>query len=262
MTAPASPVREPRSRLWARLCVLALGASLQACADRPNLPGPDFASGTANPIQISRTQTAHAVSFPAAGSDPDAAQLSSLFAFVAANSVGPKDTVLIEHAGGLSDQAHAETLASRLMSVGLRPTVGASANVPAGAARVVVERYEAIAPDCPDWSHKPSPNYQNYNQRNFGCADAANLVAMVADPKDLAMGATMGPQVGDPATRPIYNYRADTPGLTITEFFFGGGVVSKEEVGPKARGSSSSGGGAAAGSSTASTSSAPSAPGP
>jgi pilus biogenesis lipoprotein CpaD len=228
-----------------------LAVSLQACADRPNLPGPDFASGTANPIQISRTQIAHAVVFPAVGSEPEAAQLSSLFAFVAANSVGPKDTVLIEHAGGLSDQAHAETLAGRLTSVGLRPTVVASANVPARVARVVVERYEAIAPDCPDWSHKPSPNYQNYNQRNFGCADAANLAAMVADPKDLAMGATMGPQVGDPVTKPVLDYRAGTPGGLKTGSL------------PTSGGASASGGGASSGGAGAGPgSSAPSAPGP
>jgi len=251
MTAPASPSLKPRSRPWAGLCILALGASLQACADRPNLPGPDFASGTANPIQISRTQIAHAVAFPAMGSEPEAAQLSSLFAFVAANSVGPKDTVLIEHAGGLSDQAHAETLAGRLTSVGLHPSVVASANVPAGVAQVVVERYEAIAPDCPDWSHKPSPNYQNYNQRNFGCADAANLAAMVADPKDLAMGATMGPQVGDPVTKPVSEYRAGTPGGLKTGSL------------PTSGGASASGGGApSGGAGAASGSSAPSASGP
>lgn len=251
MTAPASPELKPRSHPWARLCILALGASLQACADRPNLPGPDFASGTANPIQISRTQIAHAVAFPAMGSEPEAAQLSSLFAFVAANSVGPKDTVLIEHAGGLSDQAHAETLAGRLTSVGLHPSVVASANVPAGVAQVVVERYEAIAPDCPDWSHKPSPNYQNYNQRNFGCADAANLAAMVADPKDLAMGATMGPQVGDPVTQPVSEYRAGTPGGLKTGSL------------PTSGGASASGGGApSGGAGAASGSSAPSASGP
>jgi pilus biogenesis lipoprotein CpaD len=257
MTGSAYSPRHVRPGAWVTVCAIALGLSLQACADRPNLPPADFASGTANPIQISRTQLAHEVSFSAAASEPEAAQMSALFAFIAASGIGPKDTVLIEHGGELIAQAHAQTLAARLSSIGLHPSVVSSANVPAGVARVVVERYVAIAPDCPDWSNKPSPNYQNYNQRNFGCADAANLAAMVADPKDLAMGATMGPQVGDPVTKPIYDYRAGEPGGTAVDFIFGVGATSKEAPASSPRGSSSSGGGAAAGSGAAASATGP-----
>jgi pilus biogenesis lipoprotein CpaD len=242
MTGPAFPLR---NRPWAPLswlCALALGAGLQACADRPDLPLPNFASGTANPIQISRTQIAHAVTFSSGASESEATQLSALFAFISANSL------LVEHGGALIDQAHAETLAARLTSVGLHPAVVVSASLPTGVARVVVERYVAIAPDCPDWSRKPSPNFQNYNQRNFGCADAANLAAMVADPKDLAMGATMGPQVGDPVTKPVADYRAGTPG--------GAGA------GPGPAGASGASAGASAGTSAPPGSGAPSATGP
>jgi pilus assembly protein CpaD len=248
MTGRALPLRNQPRAPGAWLCVLALGAGLQACADRPDLPPPNFASGTANPIQISRTQIAHAVTFSPGASESDATQLSALFAFISANSLGPKDTVLVEHGGALIDQAHAETLAARLTSVGLHPAVVVSASLPTGVARVVVERYVAIAPDCPDWSRKPSPNFQNYNQRNFGCADAANLAAMVADPKDLAMGATMGPQVGDPVTKPVADYRAGTPG--------GAGA------GPGPAGASGASAGASAGTSAPPGSGAPSATGP
>jgi len=229
---------------------MALTAGLQACADSPNMPKTDFVSGTSNPIQISRTQIAHMVPFPQSGSEPEASQTSALFAFIAANSVGPKDTVLIEHGGELRDQAHAETLASHLSSIGLHPTLVANASMAAGIERVIVERYVAIAPNCPDWSRKPSPNYQNYNQRNFGCADAANLAAMVADPKDLAMGATMGAQIGDPATKPVADYRTGAPAGGGAGGLGGLGGASSGGAGP------SGGGGAGAGSG------APSATGP
>jgi pilus assembly protein CpaD len=201
-----------RRGAWVRVCALGLTVGLQACADRPSLPVPNIASGTPNPIQISRTQIAHAVTFPPGAAELEAPQVSALIAFIAANGVGPKDTILIEHDGELVGQAHAETVSAQLVAIGLRPSIVAAANLTSGVARVVVERYIAIPPDCPDWSHKPSPNFQNYDQRNFGCADAVNLAAMVADPKDLAMGAAMGPQVGDPVTKPIYEYRAGTPG--------------------------------------------------
>jgi len=247
MIAPITVPRHPRLAATALLSVMALiGATLQGCADSPKLPLPNVASGTDNPIQISRTQIAHAVTFPQAGSEPGEAQMSALFAFIAANSVGSKDTILVQYGGQLIDQARAETISARLAAVELHPSVVAGANLSSGVVRVVVERYVAIAPDCPEWSHKPSPNYQNDNQRNFGCADAANLAAMVADPKDLAMGANLPAQVGDPVTRPVSNYRAGIPG----------GAPAGGASGASAGGTSPSG--AASGTS----SSAPSAAGP
>jgi len=247
MIAPITVPRHPRLAATALLSVTALiGATLQGCADSPKLPLPNVASGTDNPIQISRTQIAHAVTFPQAGSEPGEAQMSALFAFIAANSVGSKDTILVQYGGQLIDQARAETISARLAAVELHPSVVAGANLSSGVVRVVVERYVAIAPDCPEWSHKPSPNYQNDNQRNFGCADAANLAAMVADPKDLAMGANLPAQVGDPVTRPVSNYRAGIPG----------GAPAGGASGASAGGTSPSG--AASGTS----SSAPSAAGP
>jgi pilus biogenesis lipoprotein CpaD len=245
MITPVFIPRRGRSTAWGWLWATALTAGLQACADGPSPPKTDFASGTANPIQISRTQIAHSVPFPQSGSEPDAGQMSALFAFIAANGVGPKDTVLIEHGGELRDQAHAETLASRLSSIGLRPRIVNNTRVAAGVERVVVERYVAIAPNCPDWSQKPSPNYQNDNQRNFGCADAANLAAMVADPKDLAMGASLGAQLGDPVTKPVADYRTGTPA--------GDGLGASGKA-PAGGAGASSGGGAGSG--------APSATGP
>jgi type IV pilus biogenesis protein CpaD/CtpE len=43
----------------------------------------------------------------------------------------------------------------------------------------------------------------------FGCANALNLAAMVADPDDLRRGATMAPPRGPAATRAVERHRAD-----------------------------------------------------
>jgi pilus assembly protein CpaD len=73
--------------------------------------------------------------------------------------------------------------------------------------RVVVERYVATGPKCPDWSQPDADRLTNELPSDFGCATAANLAAMAVDPHDLIAGRTMGPVVGDPASRPVAQYR-------------------------------------------------------
>jgi len=70
---------------------------------------------------------------------------------------------------------------------------------------------------------------------------------MVADPKDLAMGANLPAQVGDPVTKPVSNYRAGMPG---------GAAAAGGASGASASGTSASGAASGTGSS------APSAAGP
>jgi pilus assembly protein CpaD len=47
-------------------------------------------------------------------------------------------------------------------------------------------RFEARAADCPPWTEiDPRKTASNLNQPRFGCAQAANLAAMIVDPGDL-----------------------------------------------------------------------------
>lgn len=218
-----------------------LALSLSGCADPPSPPLQAFASGDANPIQISRSRLVHAVRFADHAPAADSGQISELFQFVAANSVGPADTVLVERGDGALAQVRAASLAATLSSAGLHPLVVADAQTPAEIARVVIERYVAIAPDCPDWSGPPGPGFRNYNEKNFGCADAKNLAAMVADPKDLAIGAALPAQAGDPATLPVHRYRE---GLTAMRIGAGSGAAGATTggAGSGAPGASAGGG--------------------
>ncbi len=219
--APVSLARRAGS-----LMALACGALLAGCAGGP-APIADFGAATPNPIQISRTRLVHSVSFAPQGAALDPTQLAALFGFIAAHSVGPADTVLVERGAASLDLSRAETVLSSLQGAGLRPTIVTDPALGGGVTRVVVERYVAIAPDCPDWTAPPGPNYQNYDQRNFGCADSKNLAAMIADPKDLAMGAAvMPPKVGDPATRPVLTYRAGPAGAAAQGGAGAGGGAS------------------------------------
>ncbi len=60
-------------------------------------------------------------------------------------------------------------------------------------------RYRAVAPDCPEGWQDLTPGPSNVRYERFGCSMAANLAAMVADPRDLIAPRTM--EAGDTGRR-------------------------------------------------------------
>jgi pilus assembly protein CpaD len=63
-----------------------------------------------------------------------------------------------------------------------------SGDLQPGQARVVLLRSRASVPGCPDWSGSSDANFTNGISAGYGCANNANLAAMVADPEDLIKG--------------------------------------------------------------------------
>ena len=63
---------------------------------------------------------------------------------------------------------------------------------------------------CGDWSRAPREDFSNRALPNFGCADAANLAAQLADPADLVRGRGTARQAGEAAARAVERYRTDT----------------------------------------------------
>lgn len=70
-----------------------------------------------------------------------------------------------------------------------------SGDLQPGQARVVIMRTRASVPGCPDWQGKSDATLGNAIGSNYGCANNANLAAMVANPEDLIKG-----QKGSPDT--------------------------------------------------------------
>ena len=62
-------------------------------------------------------------------------------------------------------------------------------------------------PGCPDWTKPTRVNYSNSVHSNFGCADAINLGAMIANPADLWAGRDPGAADGVAAAAAIQRYR-------------------------------------------------------
>ncbi len=72
---------------------------------------------------------------------------------------------------------------------------------------IVLERYLVTPPACPDWSRRTGLDYSNQPHSNFGCATETNLGLMVANPRDLVRGRTLGPADGIHQAEGITRYR-------------------------------------------------------
>ncbi|QDZ06510.1 pilus assembly protein CpaD [Sphingomonas panacisoli] len=101
-----------------------------------------------------------------------------------------------------------------------------SAPLAAGMVRVVVSRTAARVPGCPDFTRTGTDEFEGSATSNYGCANQANLAAMVADPLDLVRGQP-GTETFDTKTsgRAIDTYRKATPTGS------GGTVIKTESTG-------------------------------
>jgi pilus assembly protein CpaD len=76
--------------------------------------------------------------------------------------------------------------------------------------RPVVAHGRAYVPGCPDWSSGGVDSAARTDS-NFGCANATNLAAMIADPQDLVRGRDAGTEPSEVPTRSIKAWREVEP---------------------------------------------------
>jgi pilus assembly protein CpaD len=225
------PAQRARAVLGASLLTLAL----TACA--PAAGGPHrnlgwMEAGSPKELEVERAEYRHAVYF-----DTDRAELTGmeqdrLLAFVASVQPGARDTIRLEgHADERATDLYNVDLASRrAMRVqdflheqgysNLSVTAGSYGEaLPAVAGsgpeswrenrrvEVVLERYLVTLPPCPDWSRESGTDFANLPHSNFGCATQSNLGLMVAEPRDLVRGRTLGPADGIHQAEGIVRYR-------------------------------------------------------
>lgn len=124
------------------------------------------------------------------------------------------DRVSIDDSAGYGNASALATIAAMVSRRGLMLssatpiTIGQLAP---GAVRVVVMRSSAAVPGCPDWSTTSATDFSSGTSSNYGCANNANLAAMVADPQDLVKG--QAGALNDPltASKAIGVYRERPP---------------------------------------------------
>jgi pilus assembly protein CpaD len=209
-------------RAAARLSLItALGLALCACASQPQHLDPGATTEEPKPIEVKLVKLTHVVSFKGQATGLSAAQDTDLSEFLVSSDAKPGDRVVILAAASPMAADRAAFVTARLAAKALAASVVRDSSQPDDQLRIVVERYVASAPDCPDWSRLSWANFDNQTSTNFGCATSADLAAMVADPHDLVAGQTMGPAMGDAATLPVQKYRAG-----LTPVLGGGGSSS------------------------------------
>src|SRR5580658_74618 len=196
-----------KNRLFSTLC-LGFGLALAGCTP-PTSEWSDVQAQKKLHIDFVRME-------PPAAFAPGTAELApgevvELVSFLEQSQVDGDDHLYLQ--ATVDDSLAAQRIASLTRQLSPRG-IGASIlpasakDVPADHMLVVLERYVVTPPNCPDWT-KPAYGAQHSNAMpsNWSCADTTNLGLMVADPRDLVVGRTLGPAEGNPATAGILRYR-------------------------------------------------------
>lgn len=195
-------------RLLRHLC-LCLGLALAGCTP----PISEWSDSEASKqIRVDYVRLQHDTAFAPGSADLAAGEADSLASFLDEAEVAGGDRVFFQPssddklAASRIGQLTRELLPRGISAMTLPPTAGAVDHM-----TVVIERYVVTPPDCPNWSKSPTGDHSNAMPSNFGCADATNLSYMIADPRDLVSGRTIGPPIGDPALYGYARYRNGKP---------------------------------------------------
>ncbi len=140
------------------------------------------------------------------------AQAAELNRFLARSMAGYGDTFTIDSASDPASEDRREAIASYLRARGLEVSLQPAAfggSVAPNAVRLILNRYVVTPPPCPDWRKPATTDFNNQVGSNFGCATETNLGLMVANPRDLVAGRSLGPSDAAAAAKAVQNYRED-----------------------------------------------------
>ena len=148
---------------------------------------------------VTKAESRFVVGFDYASSKLNKIERERIENFVMQYEVSRQDdlVVFVAEQGGNVAQKRSEKVAAYLRGLGLKPMMKWG-NAKTGLQEVEVSlgRYTVQVPNCPDWSDGITDKYNNQVHSNFGCAQAANLALMIADPRDLIQGRESSPVDG------------------------------------------------------------------
>ena len=195
------------------ILLLTLTASLGACQTTPDrvvLDQPDRGVSSVNVPVVTRSDYAFDLAAPDGMLAP--AETARLDAWFRSLELGYGDAIYVEgpYAYGARDEV-ARIAGNYGLLVGNGAPVSQGVVQP-GMVRVLVSRTRASVPNCPNWSKRSTPNFDDASMSNYGCAINGNMAAMIANPQDLIHGRD-GSGVGDSFTssRAVDQYRKATP---------------------------------------------------
>lgn len=191
----------------AMILVAVAAAVLQACTS----PQAEWSPVEApRDIQVDYARTAHTAHYAPGASELSPVERARLSEFLRTSEARPHDSIYLEPAAGdhLS-VARVNALARELLHRGyeVSPLPPSRDAVRPNSLLVVVERYVATPPNCPNFSKSSSDDHENALPSNWGCANQTNLSLMVANPRDLVIGRDPSLEPADAAVLPIQRYR-------------------------------------------------------
>jgi pilus assembly protein CpaD len=208
---------------YALILLVLIGGALQACTD----PNAEWSSVEADrDIRVDYSRTTHAAVYARGASALSPAEQARLNAFLSTAEAQPQDTVYLEPAAGDHLAAgRINTLSRELEHRGFQVATLPSARdaVPANSMLVVLERYVATPPSCPNFTKSSAEDHENAPPSNWGCSNQTNLGLMVANPRDLVIGRQPTPEPADAAVLAIQRYRtgktAPLPSITASDTY-------------------------------------------
>lgn len=191
------------------IAILLLASAIAGCST-PQVDQPSRGLMAVNQPVVTRSDYAVDLSAPDGSLSPgEQARLDSWYTSL---GLGYGDLVYVDGAYAEAARADVARVTGKyglLVSRGSPVTAG---NIQPGAVRVVVTRTRATVPGCPNWDRPASPDFDNQQMSNYGCAISGNFAAMVAHPGDLVHGREGEALVdGLTASKAIQSYRTAKP---------------------------------------------------
>ena len=193
-----------------RIALVLLASAVAGCTTPSVYDQPARGVAAVNVPVVTRSD--FALDLAAPDGSLSASEEARLDAWFRSLGLGYGDSVYVDGAYAGAARPDVARVAGRYgMLVGAGSPVTAGAVQP-GTVRVVVTRTRVAVPGCPNWSRPASPDSENRQMSNFGCAVNSNIAAMVADPQDLVYGREAGPVVdAATASKAVGSYRSQKP---------------------------------------------------
>ena len=206
-------------RAWALAMAVAGELLLSGCAPSP----PDIAPF--NRIQVKAVQVSHTVHFASGSAALAPSEAAALQAFLGEDRRDGIDGVTIIAGNDTIADARRARISQALDNLGFAPRMAApDPSFTADAVVVTVNREAAVPPSCPPWAAIGSFDPSNGSINTLGCANAANLYLMVADPRDLVSGHPQGPADSAPSIAAVETYRSGKPAASLGSADSSGGA--------------------------------------
>ncbi len=181
-----------------------LCASVAACAKTSTAPKPENLDYRQNhPIQVASEPVSVSVSVPFEGVELSAKDSAKFRNFL-------RDFVTRGRAPIMVESTQPERIRDVLIANGLRAgefTIVTETTIKAPNAILGFTANKVVAPECGDWSSRPSWLPDNAPHSNYGCAMQRNIGQMTANPGDLMQAKPVGGGNASRSDTGIFNHQ-------------------------------------------------------